>query len=118
MEKECIILSITVTRPGPFASDAQRLNVALTRARRHLLIVGDLNVASQLAPAFALLVDQAARMPGGVCSNVAAFVPQRLSNETATEEAKTKGPSTCIDLMASSSDPSDCEDRGSSINVL
>lgn len=81
MEKEVIILSITVTRPGPFASDAQRLNVALTRARRHLIIAGDLDVTSQLAPAFALIIDRARRMPGGICGNVAAFVPQRQGAE-------------------------------------
>jgi hypothetical protein len=27
-------------QPGDFASDAQRLNVALTRGRNHLLLVG------------------------------------------------------------------------------
>lgn len=43
MEKAVIILSTAVTRPGAFASDAQRLNVALTRARQHLFIVGEGN---------------------------------------------------------------------------
>lgn len=81
MEKDVIVLAITVTRPGPFASDNHRLNVALTRARRHLVVVGDLHVTAHLAPAFALLVDQAARLPGGTCSNVAAFVPQRRSEQ-------------------------------------
>ena len=40
MEKAVIILSTAVTRAGAFASDARRLNVALTRAKRHLMIVG------------------------------------------------------------------------------
>jgi superfamily I DNA and/or RNA helicase len=40
MEKAVIILSTTVTRTGAFASDARRLNVALSRAKQHLFIVG------------------------------------------------------------------------------
>ena len=40
MEKEVIILSVTLSRGGAFASDQQRLNVALTRARRHLILTG------------------------------------------------------------------------------
>lgn len=81
MEKEIIVLSTTVSRPGPFASDPQRLNVALTRARRHLVIVGDLKLLPHLAPAFALLLDKASRIPGGVCSSVAVFLPQQLDQE-------------------------------------
>ena len=34
-----IILSTAVTRPGSFVGDAQRLNVALTRAKHHLILV-------------------------------------------------------------------------------
>lgn len=79
MEKEVIILSVTVSRPGPFASDSQRLNVALTRARRHLVIVGDLSVTEQLAPAFALLVDRASKLPGGICRQATLFIPQQLA---------------------------------------
>lgn len=40
LEKDVIILSTTVMQPGDFASDAQRLNVALTRAKHHLIVVG------------------------------------------------------------------------------
>lgn len=39
LEKPVIILSTAVTRPGSFVGDAQRLNVALTRARHHLILV-------------------------------------------------------------------------------
>jgi hypothetical protein len=78
MEKPVIILTTTVSRPGPFASDAQRLNVALTRAKHHLIIVGDLNVLPQLAPAFLMLLEQAGSIGGGVCRNVASFIPQSL----------------------------------------
>ena len=40
MEKDLIILCTAVTRPGAFAADKQRLNVALTRGRHHLLLIG------------------------------------------------------------------------------
>ena len=39
LEKPVIILSTAVTRPGSFVGDAQRLNVALTRAKHHLILV-------------------------------------------------------------------------------
>ena len=39
LEKPVIILSTAVTRPGSFVGDAQRLNVALTRAKHHLIVV-------------------------------------------------------------------------------
>ena len=92
MEKEVIILSVTVSRPGRFASDAQRLNVALTRARRHLIIVGDLTILPQLAPAFALLMDQANRTPGGVCRNVAIFLPQELLPQPGSQQSDPHNP--------------------------
>jgi AAA domain len=41
MEKAVVILSTAVTRAGSFVSDARRLNVALTRAKRHMIIVGE-----------------------------------------------------------------------------
>lgn len=40
MEKDVIVLTTAITRPTAFAADGQRLNVALTRARHHLLLVG------------------------------------------------------------------------------
>ena len=39
LEKPIIILSTAVTCPGSFVGDAQRLNVALTRAKHHLILV-------------------------------------------------------------------------------
>ena len=39
-EKKIIILSTAVTSPGAFSADPKRLNVALTRAKNHLIIVG------------------------------------------------------------------------------
>lgn len=48
-EKEVVILATTTTNPrSEFCSDAARLNVALTRARRHLLVVGAASVLSQV----------------------------------------------------------------------
>lgn len=51
-EKEVVILATTISRPGPFVGDAQRLNVALTRARRHLLVVGAPAALRQTSPVF------------------------------------------------------------------
>lgn len=45
MEKAAVVLSLTVARAGAFAANPQRLNVALTRARNHLIIVGAAPVA-------------------------------------------------------------------------
>lgn len=45
-----IVLSLTVSRAGAFAADAQRLNVALTRARHHLVVVGAAPVAQVYPP--------------------------------------------------------------------
>ncbi len=39
-ECDAIVLSTTVTRPSAFAVDAHRLNVALTRAKSNLVVVG------------------------------------------------------------------------------
>lgn len=54
-ERDLIVLSTTATRPGSsaaFVSDSQRLNVALTRARCHLVIVGAASVMQRAAAAF------------------------------------------------------------------
>ena len=39
LEKPIIVLSTAVTRAGAFVADPHRLNVALTRARNHLILV-------------------------------------------------------------------------------
>ena len=65
-EKEIIILTTTVTRAGSatFAADCQRLNVALTRARRHLIVVGCAPALQAAAPAFAEILSACRRTPG------------------------------------------------------
>jgi superfamily I DNA and/or RNA helicase len=51
-EKEVIILATTTTNPrSEFCSDGARLNVALTRARRHLVVVGATGVLAQVRAA-------------------------------------------------------------------
>lgn len=72
------MLSPAVTRPAAFSGDAQRLNVALTRARRHLVIVADLRALPSLSKALELLLQRAAGLPGGICDSLAAFLPRRL----------------------------------------
>lgn len=58
MEKKVIILSMSVDASSSFASDAQRLNVALTRAKHHLIIVGDDHVLSSLSPCMQALIQE------------------------------------------------------------
>ena len=58
MEKDVIILSMSIDTAGSFASDAQRLNVALTRARYHLIVVGDRPFLSSLSPCMKSLIEK------------------------------------------------------------
>ncbi|KAK9800288.1 hypothetical protein WJX73_004434 [Symbiochloris irregularis] len=51
MEKDIIVLTTAVTRPSAFAADAQRLNVALTRAKHHLILIGCDPALQALSPA-------------------------------------------------------------------
>eukprot|EP00873_Tetraselmis_striata_P003485 jgi/Tetstr1/423749/TSEL_014381.t2 len=68
MEKAVIILSTAVTRPGSgFTADVHRLNVAFTRARSHMLVVGCAGALGQSCAAFHDLLSACGRVPGGVC---------------------------------------------------
>lgn len=46
-EKEIVVLSCVRTRQTGFTDSEKRMNVALTRAKRHLLIVGNLACLSK-----------------------------------------------------------------------
>lgn len=39
-EKDLVVITTAATRPSAFTRDAHRVNVAITRARRHLVVVG------------------------------------------------------------------------------
>jgi hypothetical protein len=64
-EKDLIILTTATTRPGSFIADANRLNVALTRAKNNLVVVGCGHALDRTAPAFAALIRAAKTTPGG-----------------------------------------------------
>ncbi|MFN8533911.1 MAG: AAA domain-containing protein [Dehalococcoidia bacterium] len=55
-ERDCIILATGAGRQGDLLNDERRLNVALTRARRKLIVVGDPGLLRR-SPASAALVD-------------------------------------------------------------
>ncbi|CAD7702262.1 unnamed protein product [Ostreobium quekettii] len=57
MEKDVIILTTSVTSPGPFCSDNRRLNVALTRARHHLVLVGHVPALRQTSRVFSEVLE-------------------------------------------------------------
>ena len=48
-----------------FAGDKHRLNVALTRAKCHLLLVGSMPVLQSGSEAFKLLLAKCRSLPGG-----------------------------------------------------
>ena len=61
-EKDLIILTTATTRvggAGAFTGDAARLNVALTRAKHNLVVVGCAPALEKTAPAFAALIKTA-----------------------------------------------------------
>ena len=61
-EKDVIILTTVVTGNNAFfASDSQRLNVALTRARRHLVVVGCADALQAAGPAFCRILEASRR---------------------------------------------------------
>lgn len=71
-EKDVILLSTTVTRPTGFIADPHRLNVALTRAKHHLIVLGAVQCLQGMAGAgadpkraFERLLLRCQQVPGG-----------------------------------------------------
>lgn len=63
MEKDIIILSTSITQPGCFCSDPQRLNVALTRAKHHLIVIGFLGVLQRTSSVFDKIITKSHELP-------------------------------------------------------
>lgn len=83
MEKDIILLATTITHAGAFATDAQRVNVALTRARHHLIVLGCSQVLRTSSSAFRLLLSSCQMLPAGACL----VLPGTLSNLSSTTTA-------------------------------
>jgi superfamily I DNA and/or RNA helicase len=63
-EKDIIILATSISsRSGDFAGEAHRLNVALTRARHHLILTGATSALEAAAPAFQQLIRSCREVP-------------------------------------------------------
>lgn len=80
-EKDLIIITTAVTRPSAFIRDASRVNVAITRSRRHLVVVGlggaltapgggGPSNANSNSNALGAIVRACAGIPGGVLEMV------------------------------------------------
>lgn len=98
MEKDIILLATTITHAGAFATDAQRVNVALTRARHHLIVLGCSQVLRTSSSAFRLLLSSCQILPAGACL----VLPGALSNlrgRTASNlRGRTAAHSECADV--------------------
>ena len=90
MEKDVILLATTITHAGAFATDAQRVNVALTRARHHLIVMGSSGVLRSSSAAFRLLLSSCQMLPAGACL----VLPSSLSNKSNLSSNRTT--SACV----------------------
>lgn len=100
MEKDIIILATTVTHGGAFACDVQRVNVAFTRARHHLLVVGCSSVLRSCSPAFRLLLAGCPHIPaaGGLLIRAACRSEEQRTGFLTSEEQA--GPEECVTAPA------------------
>jgi superfamily I DNA and/or RNA helicase len=81
-ECDAIILTTCITRSGgAFAADACRVNVALTRAKNNLVVVGSAQALQGSSPAFAALLAQARGTPGGYGIGGRLPTPMELTDE-------------------------------------
>ena len=85
MEKDVVLLATTITHAGAFATDAQRVNVALTRARHHLIVLGSSQVLRSSSAAFRLLLSGCQMLPAGACP----VLPSSLSNKSNLSSSRT-----------------------------
>ena len=79
MEKDIILLATTIMHAGNFATDAQRVNVAFTRAKHHLLVLGSSPVLRSCSPAFRLLLAGCQMLPAGASLTVRSTPPKASS---------------------------------------
>ena len=89
MEKDVILLATTITHAGAFATDVQRVNVALTRARHHLVVLGSSQVLCSSSSAFRLLLSSCQMLPAGACLVLPGSLPNLSSGRRST--------SACVD---------------------
>lgn len=62
------MLVTTASQPSSFTTDAARLNVALTRARRHLVVMGAAPALARASTVFADLVAATQQQAPGSCA--------------------------------------------------
>lgn len=93
MEKDIILLATTITHAGAFATDAHRVNVALTRARHHLIVLGSSQVLHTSSAAFRLLLRSCQMLPSGACL----VVPGSLTNVSNQNQSSARATSACVD---------------------
>lgn len=72
-ERDVIILTTATTKPGAFASDACRLNVALTRARHNLVVIGHAKTLEASSQGLKSFLSAVRRMPNGYLDGSQAF---------------------------------------------
>jgi hypothetical protein len=64
-ERDVIILATTISQPWDFVGDPHRLNVALTRARRHLLVLGSSRALERTSGVFQQIIGTCQQQAGG-----------------------------------------------------
>lgn len=102
-ERDVVVLTTCRTKnvgSAAFVESPYRLNVAVTRARRHLLVVGNAG-ALRKGRLWPQILDRAAFMvPRSVCAvirNAALPDPEPAAAEAAAEDAVIKAPATAAE---------------------